>query len=850
MPLYPGSRLGVYEIVSLIGRGGMGEVYRGRDARLGRDVALKLLPDAAAGVEWRARFTREARTLASLSHPNIATIYGFEDSTSLPGSPAAIVMELVEGETLAERLKRGALPLDEAIAIAAQMAGALEAAHEKGIIHRDLKPANVKVTPDGTVKILDFGLAKILPDATQEGVTLSAVTAPAVFLGTPAYMSPEQVQGRPADTRVDIWAFGVMLYEMLAGERFIRGETLQETLSAVLTADPEWQRVPRAVHQLLRACLERDPRRRLRHIGDHRFLLAQPDDALVVRRQLSGARMGLMAGIALAALALGVAAGAWMAPKIDDAGQGPSTAFATMLPDSVSVTRGPSHTSSVAVSPDGRVIVIAASDRDGQRLYRRSLDSLETLPVKGSDRGLSPFFSWDGKWIGFFADGRLKRVAVQGGAAVNIAEAPGFSAGASWGPDDRIVFAYGADSHLRVVAADGGAVESLTESVPGRQPEVIADGRLVLFESAGQIRLLNRSTGEVKPLMQGMAPRYAGGRVIFSRGSTLLAAPIDLGRLELTGAAVPLLEGVATELPGSGGGRHYAVSRSGTLVYVPAAAAYELVVLDSRDRERVIGQPQRSFENPRFSPDGRSVVAAVRRRDDEPADLWIYDVDSENARRMTTDGGRAPLWDDDNWITYSHLGERQGIYVKRVDGPGEPKQVLPLDAFHWLVGRTPDRAALLFGLMTDRNRSVIMAHRDGKTTAVADYGSTWGGRLSRDGRWLAYYALRSGTFEVYVAAVADGTPQQVTEGTDPAWAADASELFYRSGPRLMAARLDKSGAVKVISRRVVVDPFLPPLYDDYDIHPKGQGMVVVRPANQTQGREVAVVTNLFDSRAR
>lgn len=850
MSLKPGSRLGVYEVVSLIGRGGMGEVYRGRDARLGRDVALKLLPQATSSdAASHERLAREARVLASLSHPNVAAIYGLEeDVSSGPVSSAAIVMELVEGETLADRLRRGALPLKEALGIAAQIADALEAAHDKGIVHRDLKPSNVVVTPDGVVKILDFGLAKLLPDRTQD-VTLSALTTPAMLLGTPAYMSPEQVQGRATDTRVDVWAFGVVLYEMLAGERFIRGETTQETLSAVLTADPQWERVPPAVHPLLRACLDRDPRKRLRHIGDYRFLLGDGGHEPMAGGRGSPSRRWLTLIAALGALAFAAGAGAWLASGGSNERERFRTAFTTTLPEGVSVTRGPSHTSSVAISPDGRVVVIAASDTEGQRLYARSFDSLDAVPLKGSDRGLSPFFSADGKWIGFFADGRLKRIPAEGGAVADIAEAPGFSAGASWAADDRIVFAYGIDSHLHVVDADGGKVEPLTERMPGRQPEVIGDGGIVLFESAGHVHVLNRASGETKQLVQGAAPRYAEGRLIFSRGTTLLSAPIDLGTLELTGDSVPLLEGVATELPGSGGGRHYAISRAGTLVYVPAAAAYELVVLDGGG-ERTIGQPQRSFENPRFSPDGRSVVVAMRRRADEPADLWVHDVDTGNARRLTTNGGRAPIWNADNTITYSHLGDRQGIYSKRADGSGDETEVLRLEAFHWLVGRTPNASTLLFGLITGRNRSVIMAHRDGKTVVAADHGSTWGGRLSRDGQWLTYYVLRSGAFEVYVTAHPDGTPQQVAEGTDPAWAPDASELFYRSGPRLMAARLDKSAGVKVMSRRVVVDPFLPPLYDDYDIHPKTRGMVIVRPANRTQGREVAIVANLFQPTGR
>jgi len=517
-----------------------------------------------------------------------------------------------------------------------------------------------------------------------------------------------------------------------------------------------------------------------------------------------------------------------------------------MLPAGVSVTRGPGYTSSVAVSPDGRTVVIAASDKNGRRLYRRSLDRLDPAPLAGTEGASSPFFSWDGKWIGFFADGRLKRMPAAGGPTVDIAAAPGYSSGASWGPDDRIVFAYGADSQLQVVPADGGSVEPLTNETPGRQPEVLADGRTVLFEAAGNIHAYDRQTGAITKLLRGTAPRYANGHVIFSRGTTLLAAPMKMGEPS-TGAAIPVAEGVAVELPGSGGGRHYAISRSGALVYVPAAEAYEVVVVGANGAERGLGQPQRSLENPRFSPDGRYLVVAARRRDDEPADLWVHDLHAGTATRLTSGGGRAPIWSDDGTtITYSHLGEEQGIYTTRANGGGDRRRVLSLNAFHWLVGWTPDRSTLLYGLMEGKGSS-IKAHSHTQSRTVVGPGNTWGGRLSRDGKWLAYYLLDSGTFEVYVTPFPEsGGRWLIAEGTDPAWGPDGNEIYYRSGPRLMAARIDKTAGVKVVATRVVIDPFLPPLYDDYDIHPDGRSLVTVRPANRTQGREVTIVFGWFD----
>jgi serine/threonine protein kinase len=531
MTLSPLSRFGAYEIVSLIGRGGIGEVYRARDTRLGRDVALKVLREAeAAHPTWRVRFEREARALASLNHLNIAAIYGLEENAPTHSGSApttAIIMELVDGETLADRLTRGALPLDEALNVAGQMADALAAAHEKGIVHRDLKPANVKITPTGTVKVLDFGIAKILADPVGDAVTVSTVTAPKVLLGTPAYMAPEQAEGGSADTRADVWAFGVVLYEMMTGERPFRRESLQDTLAAIRTADLRWERVPLAVRPLLRACLERDPRKRLRDIGDYRFLLTSSQSTPAAPGRLPVRT--LLAGLtALALIVLAFLAGQSLTQDNDTSAPTSPIRLSTMLPVGVSVTRGPGYTSSVAVSPDGRTAVIAASDKDGQRLYRRPLDRLDPIPLAGTDRGSSPFFSWDGKSIGFFADGRLKRIPADGGVPVDIAEAPGFSSGASWGPDDRIVFAYGADAHLHVVPAQGGNIEALTNKVPGRQPEVLPDGQTVLFESEGYIHAFARRTGAITKLLPGAAPRYADGHVIFSRGTTLFAARINL----------------------------------------------------------------------------------------------------------------------------------------------------------------------------------------------------------------------------------------------------------------------------------------------------------------------------------
>ncbi len=558
-----------------------------------------------------------------------------------------------------------------------------------------------------------------------------------------------------------------------------------------------------------------------------------------------------MRGVSIAAGTLALVALALLARSMLVRSEGAAEApivlrLSTTLPGGVSVTRGPGHTSSVAVSPDGRTIVIAASDADGQRLYRRTLDQFEPTPIDGSDGGTSPFFSWDGKWIGYFALGRLKRMPAAGGAPVDIAGAPGFPAGASWGPDDRIVFAYGDGSHLQVVAAEGGHVETLTTEIPGRHPNVLPNGRTVLFESSGQIHAYDRQSRAITRVVAGVGPLYSNGYVVFTRGATLLSAPFDVAKNSI-GAAVAVTERVAVELPGSGGGRHYAISHNGTLAYVPAADTYQLVTVGGDGQERVIGQPQRSFENPRFSPDGWRVVVAARRSDEAATDLWLHDLRTGAASRLTSRGGRAPVWVDDTTISYSRLGEQQGIYTTRADGGAQSAALLPLKPFHWLVGWTPDRSTLLYGLMMEGSRSSIMAYDNSRSRSIVEPGSIWGGRLSRDGKWLAYYVLNSGTFEVYVTPYPKGGARWlIGEGTDPAWGPDSRELYYRSGPRLLAAHLAKAARIEVLTRRIVLDPFLPPLYDDYDIHPDGRTLVVVRPANRAHGREVKTVLGWFN----
>ncbi len=866
MSITPGTRFGTYEVVESLGSGGMGEVYRARDSRLRRDVALKVLPVRhRLDADRQTRFQREALALAALNHPNIATVHGVEEG----GGLQALVMELVDGQTLADRIDRSAakapgLPIPEALAIARQMVDALEAAHQRGIVHRDLKPSNIKIRRDDVVKVLDFGLAKAFETATADvdAPTIS-VTAGQTVLGTPAYMSPEQARGQDVDQRTDIWAFGCVLYEMLTGRRAFDGSTSPDVIAAVLEREPDYDQLPAhtpfLVRRLVKRCLEKDPRRRLRDIADARFDL---DDAALVSdsatrdvelpRRSRLARLwpiaiaGVLAATAVSLLAI------WLWPRAEAVVQ--SVHMTVLLPAGVTVTRGPGRLLSLALSPDGRTLVIAGTDGKGERLYRRTLDRPEATPLVGTEGGTSPFFSPDGAWVGFFAERRLKRVRVEGGTAIDIASAPGFPAGASWGIDDRVVFA-GFQTPLQVVDVAGGKPEDLMPLGGGLgalYPDILPNGRAVLFSENGWIHAFDLvSKRRTDRIIEAVGARYSpDGYLLLNRWTTLLAAPFDATLLQVKGPVVPIAEGVDIERTVNGIA-YLAASRGGAVAFVPSARTFALVLVEPDGRERIVTE-HLMLENPRFSPDGQRLVVAALRNPGEQSELWVHDLKSGvPAYRLTFGGGRAPVWSRDGVsVTYSYLtgDKRSGIYSKAADGRGEARQIVALPTFHWLVGWTPN-ATLVYGILErepgDRSpASSIVAFKGTESRRVVGPGRTWGGRLSRDGHWLVYYAADSGYFEIYVTPFPGaGSRSLIAEGTDPTWSPDGSEIDYRSGSRLMAARVETSSGVRVLSRRLVVEPFIPPLYDDYDIHPDGRTLALVRPAGELRGREVALLLN-------
>ncbi|HXY07690.1 MAG TPA: protein kinase [Terriglobales bacterium] len=829
MALTAGAKLGPYEILSPLGAGGMGEVYRARDSKLDREVALKVLPpEFGSDPERMARFAREAQVLASLNHPNVAHIYGLEDS----GGVRALVMELVEGSTLAERIQQRALSLDDSLGIAKQIAGALEYAHEQGIVHRDLKPANVKVTPDGTVKVLDFGLAKAIESTpAKENIsnspTLSmAATQAGVILGTAAYMSPEQAKGKTVDRRADIWAFGVVLYEMLAGKQLYEGETAPETLAHVITKEPSWDSLPAstptAIRHLLERCLTKDPRTRLQAIGEARIIieryLANPSASTASIERLTVEEPSWRQKVPWAiAFVLAVAAGVmswalWRRPPV------PADAIRLSAeigaPGVLAVDAG----AAVIVSPDGSKFVFRASETGANRntrLYVRQRDQLQATPLAGTEAARNQFFSPDGQWIGFFADGKLKKIPAQGGTAVTLCDAPS-DRGGTWSEDGTIIFAAGTREGLSKVPEAGGTPQPLTTldeskgEITHRWPQALPGGKVILFTAHNNnlgfddanivVQILK--TGERKIVHQGGTyARYApSGHLLFAHENTIFAAPFDLGRLVVTGPPVPFLEHVLAN-PLGGGHAQFDFSRTGTLVYVAGETVSTPVTISWMDKEGRF-QPLRAtpgdYYDLRFSPDGKRLAFTIHDR--TTADIWVYDWERDTTARLTFGPGKSawPVWTPDGQ-RIAFVSDREGsvprMFWVRADGTGTVERLLENKDEQIPFSFSPDGKFLIYGqLSAGTNWDIWILPIEGdeksgwkpgtprpflKTPAVE-----FQPQFSPDGRWLAYMlAGASGTPEVYVSPFpGPGGNWQISNGGGvfPTWSRNGKELFFRT----------------------------------------------------------------------
>lgn len=699
-----GQQIGSYKVLSLLGTGGMGDVYRARDAKLKRDVAIKVLPEEFSSDSERVRrFQREAEVLASLNHPNIAAIYeleGFESSQYL-------VLELVEGETLAALTARGPIPIAEALAIARQIADSLEAAHEKGIIHRDLKPANVAITPDGTVKLLDFGLAKTSTGVNEDlsQTPTAAGTEGGLIIGTAAYMSPEQARGKTVDKRTDIWAFGCVLYEMLSGKRAFAGETISDLIVATLEREPDWTALPAlaspSIRRLLLRCLEKDPKRRLRDIGDARMELetagglANPAEEQV---QTAASRTiivnrALAAIAAVAVVAFAVIIFRW-APWRTSPPAAPMRLNSELGADArLAVV---SLNSALALSPDGSTLAFVGA-KNGLQIYIRRLGQLQAFPLAGTSGALSPFFSPNGQWLGFFAGGKLKKISVTGGAAVTLADAVK-PHGGSWGDDGYIVFAYDNVTGLQRVPSAGGKVEPLTKLAQGeatqKWPQMLPGAKAVLYFSnaaTGPGTIYEDSNIVVQPLPSGTPkvlvrggyhPQYvASGHLVYIHEGTLFAAPFDLNRLEVTGQAVPVVENIsATGGSGGDGSAQFAVSQAGAFTYLPepnAELLSPIVWLTHDGNATPLRAKPSDWRSPHLSPDGQRLAMEIANNGN--IDVWIYEWARDALTRLTSDPlDRTPVWTPDGTrivFASGRAGRNVNLYWQRADGTGEVQRL-------------------------------------------------------------------------------------------------------------------------------------------------------------------------------
>jgi serine/threonine-protein kinase len=885
-----GQNISHYSIVGKIGKGGMGEVFRAKDLKLGRDVAIKVLPDEfAKDADRVARFQREAKLLASLNHPNIAAIYGLEESSGTN----FLVLELVEGDTLADQIKRGPIPVEESFKLALQIAEALEAAHEKGVIHRDLKPANIKVTPDVKVKVLDFGLAKAFAGDQAElnlsnSPTLSdAATQQGIIMGTAAYMSPEQAKGKTVDKRADIWAFGVVLFEMLTGRQLFKGETVSETLAAVLMREPEWNRLPPNLHPrirlLLERCLEKEAKNRYSGIGDARVdiqkaladpsgVFVQPITTVESRTKLRLILPWVAAGVILAAVITGLAV--W---KLRPSEPRQVMRFGYELPEGQQLNGG------LVVSPDGRHFIYGTS----KGLYLRPIDELTAKLITGTEGDArQPFISPDGKWVGYWSqvDKKLKKIAISGGSPVVLCDVAQLE-GASWYEDDTIVYGQFPGDVMRI-SANGGAPESLVKAKGNFlvTPQILPDGKSVLYSATTggtdyRIMVQSLKSGESKELFAGVHAKYLPtGHIVYEmqNNSSLFAIPFSLDRLEVRGGPVSIIEGVSEG--GLQGGLHYAFTNSGALIYLSGSALASadnqrtLVWVDRKGKEEPLLTQQHFYKYPNISPDGTRV--AITDYGGNPHDIWVWDLIRKTLTKLTFEGkdNICPVWTlDGKRIAFFSFGRGSGgnisgVYWKASDGTGQDELLssIPERSFFpycWSSdGKNLVGAELTAAMDISHIGMLSMEGDHGRKTLVQQAPYELSPKISPDGRWMAYTSNESGRAEIYVRPFPDvnkGRWQISTNGGGgPLWSPDSRELFYLNGDAVMSVSVktepsfDIVGTSQVLFRGTFIGPRLGE-GTPWALSPGGKRFLMIKPpatAPSADGgpRKINIVLNWFE----
>ena len=891
MRLSTGTTLGPYEIQAPVGSGGMGEVYRARDMRLDRIVAIKVLPAHLADEpERRERFEREARTIASLNHPHICVLHdiGRQDGIDF------LVMEYLEGETLAQRLLKGPLPLDQVLQYAIEIGDALDKAHRKGVTHRDLKPGNIMLTKSGT-KLLDFGLAKLRHDAAP-AIPLSqlptatakdAVTQEGTILGTLQYMAPEQLEAKEVDARSDIFAFGVVVYEMATGKKAFEGKSQASVIGAILKDDPPpmsslQPMTPPALDRAVKKCLAKDPEERwqtARDVCDELKWIAEDGSQITlaptaagkgIRARWQGALLWGVTSLLLAAIT-GLAI--W---NLKPSPPQPVTRTVINLPPGQQLA-GLENGPAVALSPDGTHLAYVAGQGGMRQLYLRAMDSLQASPISGTEGAVTPFFSPDSRWLGFFASGKLKKVSVSGGAALTLGDAPQ-PRGASWGSQGMIAFAPIQASILVQVSDAGGTPHPLTHFEKGESghgwPEFLPGGKAVLFAGGASAVTFGNAhvavqavgSGERRNLIGGTNPRYAhSGHLVYAQGGSLMAVVFDPRLLTVRGTALPVVEGVL-QSPISGDAQ-YSFSGTGSLVYVPGGlqgVQSRLVWVSRNGAEQPLAAPVHAYLNPRLSPDGRRVAVGITEQESQ---VWLYDLSRETLTKFTFEGSvnNYPAWTPDG-KRIAFQSNREGplnTYWQLADGSGGLERLTTSDVTQTPNSWSPDGqllAVLEVNPTTGRDIWVLRMGDPG-TPGHARQAQPFlqtrfnesAPQFSPDGHWLAYVSDESGRYEVYVKPYPGpgGKWQISTEGgTEPVWNPKGRELFYRSGDKMMALEITMRPSFSVGKPKVLFEGAYEPTpvtFPNYDVSPDGRRFLMLKDVGQEQSpAQINVVLNWFE----
>jgi Tol biopolymer transport system component len=887
-----GEHLAHYTITSRLGKGGMGEVFRATDSRLGREVALKVLPPEVANDRDRlARFEREARLLAALNHPNVATLYGLEEYDGR----RFLVMELVTGESLAGRVARGRVPINEALELACQVARGFEAAHGQGIVHRDLKPANVMLSSEGTIKVLDFGLAKAFdpsrsgapkrPESIDATPTLSVGTTRAgALLGTPAYMSPEQASGEPVDKRADIWAFGCLLWEMLSRRCPFTGSTSTEVLAAILKQEPEWNdlpsETPAPIRRLLRRCLAKDRRNRLHDISDARIVLQEvlsadiepataPGPALV--RGGPAARVATMIGAAFGGAVATAALMVLLSPPDEQPPSTQSTRFVINPPAGTQVHES-HYANPVDISPDGRQVVYVGTLDGTRRLYRRPMSLIESVVIPGTEGAECPRFSPDGSSVAFVADHSLKKVSLDDGVVTTICDARDVLA-VCWADATTILFSQEYRTEVFSVSSGGGEPKTLSGlgSEVGLMSftaiDVINGGEaLVLTVETGggieseRIDVVDTAAGVRRTLIESgdHGRTTTSNHLMFSRGDSIYAAPFDGDELDLAGPAMRVVEEPLELSEAADASVHFAVSENGTLVYLAGRRVFagEPVWVDRQGRAEKILEEPRHFWAPMLSPDGRRLALSTL---EEVMETWILDLNRRALSRFTyTGSNHVSVWSPDGkYIAFS--SDRDGpynLYLKPADGSGTAERLTVYDWHQDPASWSPDGRILAFAQYHPSSDWDIGLLHIGDEPRQEDFIKTpfreYHPMISPDGRWLAYVSDETGKFEVYVQPFPAGGSKwlvSVGGGSEPLWAHSGTTLFYRVGPKVMAVEIGAGSGFEAGNPRLLfeVDTLnttglgLP----DYDVSSDGERFVMIAPVSTTPETEIYVTMNWF-----